>query len=69
MKYIISLVALLLLSCGGANQAYLDRDWEAFQEECAEFCAPQESHPDRDQIGSTSVWMCGCEPWILDFGS
>lgn len=65
MKYIFVLLAMLLLSCGGANQAYLDRDWEAFEEECAHFCGDQESHPSQEQIGDTTIWSCGCDPWIM----
>ena len=58
MRYIV--LMFVLSSCAGANRAYLDQDWERFQQECVEYCAPGVAHPTQE----TKPWLCDCGPWF-----
>ncbi len=62
MRWLLAL-ALFLVSCGGANQAFLDRDWERFEQECVEYCAPAESHPEQAVGIGIRMWTCGCDAY------
>lgn len=61
MKNILLILTFFLASCtdcNGPNKAYLNGDWDAFQEACERDCSTrgEEANPSMD----TTPWLCGC---------